>query len=249
MLLIGFSEPCGGPGRGRCARLPDVEEVFKPDVEVYRTDDRLNWPHRFFHYTCQCQANYMGYMCHQCRFGFRGANCRQKHVGLRQNVMQMSDAKKEQFRRVLDMSRSHPSDHVILTNVWDVDPIAEPRFQEVSVHEYFVWIHAYASRVPVTTKDGQPMNCSALEQTIQQDFAHVGSGFLSWHRMYLMQWERALQRLSGEEDFTFPYWDWVDKGDYFSPLTIVLKREFFVSYEHEIPSQNSSSFHLYEFAL
>jgi tyrosinase len=217
--VVGFSEPCGGPGRGHCARLPNAEEVFRPDDPELKTDDRLNWPHRFFHYACQCEANYMGYMCQECQFGFRGANCDETHTAIRHNVMQMSDAKKEQFRRVVDMSKSHPSDYVVVANVWDVDPITDPKFQEVSVYDLFVYLHHYASRHTVTTHGGEPMTCQT--STPPLDFAHLGPGFLQWHRLYLLLWERTMQIISGEEDFTFPFWDWTDKGEVSSrPTTL-----------------------------
>ena len=42
---IGFSEPCGGSGRGACLELEDAhEKVFGPNITVYVKDDRLNWP-------------------------------------------------------------------------------------------------------------------------------------------------------------------------------------------------------------
>ena len=35
------------------------------------------------------------------------------------------------------------------------------------------------------------------------DFAHDGQGFLSWHRLYLLAWERTLQEINDDEEFSF----------------------------------------------
>ena len=40
-------------------------------------------------------------------------------------------------------------------------------------------------------------------------YAHGGSGFLPWHRWYLIGFENALRSMGGEfECVTIPYWDW-----------------------------------------
>ena len=46
------------------------------------------------------------------------------------------------------------------------------------------------------------------------DFAHQSSGLPTWHRMYLLRFERELQILLNDSDFTLHYWDWTDfNGD------------------------------------
>lgn len=42
------------------------------------------------------------------------------------------------------------------------------------------------------------------------DFAHEAPGFLPWHRAFLLLWEREIQKITGDENFTIPYWDWRD---------------------------------------
>eukprot|EP01060_Flectonema_neradi_P040883 TRINITY_DN947_c0_g1_i2.p1 TRINITY_DN947_c0_g1~~TRINITY_DN947_c0_g1_i2.p1 ORF type:complete len:528 (+),score=124.59 TRINITY_DN947_c0_g1_i2:60-1586(+) len=40
-------------------------------------------------------------------------------------------------------------------------------------------------------------------------YAHGTSGFLPWHRYFVLGWENALRSLGGEyECITLPYWDW-----------------------------------------
>lgn len=41
------------------------------------------------------------------------------------------------------------------------------------------------------------------------DAAHMGPGFLPWHRQYLHLFEKGLRDVSGKE-INLPYWDWTD---------------------------------------
>lgn len=40
------------------------------------------------------------------------------------------------------------------------------------------------------------------------DFAHQGTGFATWHRLYLIWLEREIQLEIGDHEFRIPYWDW-----------------------------------------
>ena len=40
------------------------------------------------------------------------------------------------------------------------------------------------------------------------DYAHRGTGFPTWHRLYLLWLEREIQREIGDHEFRIPYWDW-----------------------------------------
>ena len=42
------------------------------------------------------------------------------------------------------------------------------------------------------------------------DYAHDSTGFLTWHRTYLLWFERELQILSGNESFRLSYWNYSD---------------------------------------
>ena len=48
---------------------------------------------------------------------------------------------------------------------------------------------------------------------IARDYAHESGGFPTWHRLYLLWFEREMQILTGHEDFSVPYWDWTEKHD------------------------------------
>ena len=49
------------------------------------------------------------------------------------------------------------------------------------------------------------------------DFAHDGQGFPSWHRLYLLAWERTLQEVGNDEEFALPFWDWTGNPNQCDP--------------------------------
>ena len=75
-------------------------------------------------------------------------------------------------------------------------------FTDVSIHELFVWLHYYTTKRDTVLPDKTVMPF--------MDFAHEGQGFPTWHRLYLLTWERALQEMSGDEDYAIPFWDWTE---------------------------------------
>ena len=42
------------------------------------------------------------------------------------------------------------------------------------------------------------------------DFAHEATGFPTWHRLFLLWFEREIQLAIGDPMFRFHYWDWRD---------------------------------------
>ena len=52
------------------------------------------------------------------------------------------------------------------------------------------------------------------------DFAHEGLGFLTWHRLFLLWFEREMQVMLDDPDFRLYYWDWretAQREDIFDP--------------------------------
>lgn len=47
-----------------------------------------------------------------------------------------------------------------------------------------------------------------ISHSINSMYAHRGPAFLPWHRQFLIEFERDLQRVSGVDTLTIPYWDW-----------------------------------------
>jgi tyrosinase len=42
----------------------------------------------------------------------------------------------------------------------------------------------------------------------RRDDAHHGPAFFAWHRVFLLEFEKDLQRKSGDPNLGLPYWDW-----------------------------------------
>ena len=56
-----------------------------------------------------------------------------------------------------------------------------------------------------------------VKKESDMDFAHDGQGFPSWHRLYLLAWERTLQEIGNDEEFALPFWDWTGNPNQCDP--------------------------------
>ena len=205
------AKPCGEDlGRGKCEELSDHEwnKIYDHYDEDNTFDDRHNWPKLFFKRTCTCNPPFSGYDCSKCEFGYRGVDCKEKVTLIRHNFVKMPEEEKDKYMRYVNLSRYYDSDYLAATTFYEEinDTIAtggDPtdKFTNVSIYDLFVWEHYYAAR-NTFLKDGT--------EKIDIDFAHDGQGFPTWHRYYLLAWERALQEVSGDDKFTIPFWDWTE---------------------------------------
>ncbi|XP_074654258.1 tyrosinase-like [Tubulanus polymorphus] len=213
----GFSLPCGGPSRGRCTEITDrpIPKLPLP----FSLDDRLNWPKKFFKNACLCEGNFDGYQCSQCAFGFDGQNCIQRRTSIRKNAVNLEAKERKLLRDVLDASKFTASEWMVMniTSKENVDPVNGTdnlNFIPVSVYDFYVYLHVYGSR---STLPENKTTCTT-NGVFHLDFGHIGSGFITWHRLLLLALERDLKQIALERfqaaDFTLPYWDWVDDGQW-----------------------------------
>ncbi|XP_078604824.1 tyrosinase-like [Branchiostoma floridae x Branchiostoma japonicum] len=194
----GFTEPCGGTGRGHCADIPDpvVEDVRWKDA--YHVDV-------FFNRTCLCEGNFSGYDCTSCSWGYRGPSCETKQQPtVRRNIRDISTKERAKFRRYMDRVKNAVSDFVFALEFKE-NIRGSQDFVNVSVYDYFVTVHYYASR---ETLPPSSTGICVEEKDCSLDFAHEGAGFPTWHRAFLPEAEQALQEVNGDPDWTMPYWDW-----------------------------------------
>ena len=82
----------------------------------------------------------------------------------------------------------------------------DPRdfFMNVKNYDFFVWMHFYAARDTIHP-DGHT--------DADIDFAHDGQGFPTWHRLYMLEWERSIQEIAHDDTFSVPFWDWTEPKD------------------------------------
>ncbi|XP_077448792.1 tyrosinase-like [Stigmatopora argus] len=201
----GDGSACGAAtGRGICG---DVVVPENPDGMQYPfrgVDDRERWPLVFYNRTCQCMGNFMGFNCADCKFGYYGENCHERRESLRRNVFHLTRPERTRLVSYLNLAKQTPSDdYVVATGTYrEMGNGSNPAFANVSVYDVFVWMHYYVSRDALL---GGPGNIWA-----DVDFAHWAPGFLPWHRVYLLHWERQIRKITGDDSFTIPYWDWRD---------------------------------------
>ncbi|GAB5577323.1 tyrosinase isoform X2 [Prionailurus iriomotensis] len=203
-VWTGDSSPCGQlSGRGACQDITLSKAPLGPQYPFTGMDDREAWPSVFYNRTCQCFGNFMGFNCGNCKFGFWGPNCTEKRLLVRRNIFDLSVPEKNKFLAYLTLAKHTISpDYVIPIGTYgQMNNGSTPMFNDINVYDLFVWMHYYVSRDTL-------LGGSEIWKDI--DFAHEAPGFLPWHRLFLLLWEQEIQKLTGDENFTIPYWDWRD---------------------------------------
>ncbi|KAM3837492.1 tyrosinase [Vipera latastei] len=200
----GDGSPCGElSNRGFCRGALVSAAPLGPQFPFSGVDDREDWPAVFYNKTCRCSGNFMGYNCGDCKFNFAGPNCTERKLRVRKDIFKLSARESYQFLAYLNLAKYTTSrDFVLAAGTYaQMNNGSTPIFRDTSVYDLFVWMHYYASRDTL-------LGGTNVWRDI--DFAHEAPGFLPWHRLFLLLWEREIQKLTGNEDFTIPYWDWRD---------------------------------------
>lgn len=202
----GDSSACGAlSGRGFCTDVEVSDEPHGPQYPHTGIDDRERWPLAFFNRTCRCIGNYGGFDCGECKFGYWGSNCAEYRELVRRNILTLSTAEQQKFISYLNLAKTTISAAYVISTATRAemgDNGERPMFSDINTYDLFVWMHYYVSRDAFL---GGPGNVWT-----DIDFAHESAAFLPWHRVYLLHWENEIRKLTGDSNFTIPYWDWRD---------------------------------------
>ncbi|XP_077197539.1 tyrosinase [Paroedura picta] len=200
----GDGSPCGQlSGRGSCRDILLSNAPPGPQYPFSGLDDREDWPSVFYNRTCQCFGNFTGFHCGECKFNFAAPNCTERNLRIRKDIFRLSTQEKDQFLAYLNLAKHTTSrDFVIAVGTYaQMNNGSNPMFRDINLYDLFVWMHYYVSRDTL-------LGGTAVWRDI--DFAHEAPGFLPWHRFFLLMWENEIQKLTGNDNFTIPYWDWRD---------------------------------------
>ncbi|XP_044128361.1 tyrosinase-like [Bufo gargarizans] len=191
--------PCGSrSGRGQCREGVVFTHLGARRVRDFY-DDRLDWPRFYYDRTCQCFRNYSGFNCGQCKYGYYGDKCdRKKKCVFRREIRQLSFLERKRFFSYLALAKTTKSDDFVILSTGDRHLRDTYHFVNASIYDVFAWIHYYSMK-PILLNGTFDFSRS---------YAHQGPAFPGWHRLGLVFIEGEIRRLTGDEDFTIPYYDW-----------------------------------------
>ena len=122
----------------------------------------------------------------------------------------MMPKEKRYFREVMAKAYTLPSRYVV--------PIGTPnnvskhqRFKKTNIIEYLAFAHWFAAYEFQTKNHSR---CKNTPTANRMDFANGQLSTLFFHRLFLLLWEREMQKVGRQYfshgNWTVPYWDWTD---------------------------------------
>ncbi|XP_077978436.1 tyrosinase-like [Glandiceps talaboti] len=199
-IPLGFHKECGGQKRGECV---DISPPTEQRAGFAGDFDRFEWPTVFFTRVCRCRGNFLGPDCSTCTYGYTGENCDQKKSLVRRNILTLSDREIKKLKTYLRKAKETTSDYKIATSLYvDMEEGKSPLFNNINEYDLYTWIHYYGFRQNIVRSPQEDRGATTV------DFAHSGPSFFTWHRLYLLAFERMLQKVNDDDEFTLPYWDW-----------------------------------------
>lgn len=177
-------------------------------------DSRYLWPTVVFEKVCNCIGNFGGVDCMECDFGWSGSDCNtRKTPVIRRSFGSLSEDEKQIFvNATRDLKNEMGIWSVIVEEPQNYSSAAGTvKLQNITTYNLFVYLHNFVAR------DDSPA-CSLENDNITIDFAHAGPVFPLWHRHYMLVLEKEYQRITGDNSFGFPYWNWEENDlSMFSP--------------------------------
>ncbi|XP_077307037.1 tyrosinase-like [Lithobates pipiens] len=192
---------CGsGEFRGDCIMVKASRTVPPPDII---DDERGYFPGFFFNWTCQCKPKFMGHNCGECAFGWIGDRCETPHPVYRKNMQDMNDTELQSYLAALHYCKTKIDPDCVILRTSDRFRERSMGFMDASFFDAASFAHYYAT-VPFISR-GRVININ--------NFAHGSSGFLTWHRLWLLHLERQMQKCTNNINFGLAYWKWETDPD------------------------------------
>ncbi|XP_043541965.1 tyrosinase-like, partial [Chiloscyllium plagiosum] len=196
----GDGSPCGSAsGRGVCQDVTGEtpqERAERERVQRNSRDFRLWWPTYFFRRLCVCRGNFGGADCGECAHGWRGAWCQARHIVIRRDISALPLAQQRLFVQRLHQAKVTLSQRYVIYASRSYTPGSAMTFRRASVYDATSYLHYIASK-----------NIGSTDS----NFGHRSTGFLSWHRLYLIRLENEIRNMTGDQDFSIPIWNWAGK--------------------------------------
>ena len=104
----GFNAPCGSDGdRGACRDfiVRRWDRTYSHYQEFHKKDERHNWPNALFNRTCACKANFAGYDCSECKYGYYGDDCNQKRILKRRDFAKLPTEEQDRYMSYINKTR------------------------------------------------------------------------------------------------------------------------------------------------
>lgn len=192
---------CGsGDFRGNCVMVRTSRTEPPKDI---RLDERDRFPTFFFNYTCQCKANFMGHNCGECVFGWTGDRCDKPHTVVREDILKKNESALNSYLMSLHYCKTQIDPDCVIMRSSDRFRESSFGFMDASFYDVAAYSHYYATVSFIS--NGQETN--------RLNYAHGSTGFLGWHRLWLLHMERQMQKCTKNENFGLAYWAWEKDAD------------------------------------
>ena len=137
--------PCGANlNRGRCVSIAIPESEFN----AQQTDVRKNWPIQYFQRVCVCNANFAGFDCGECSYGYNdGKDCTEKTILPRKSLAEMGDGWGK-YRDILLKIKSNPSRYMVATTDFtasDLEAVVNSLVRPTT-YDLFIWLHHFVAK-------------------------------------------------------------------------------------------------------
>ncbi|XP_043540901.1 5,6-dihydroxyindole-2-carboxylic acid oxidase-like, partial [Chiloscyllium plagiosum] len=197
----GDGSPCGSAsGRGVCQDVTGEtpqERAERERVQRNSRDFRLWWPTYFFRRLCVCRGNFGGADCGECAHGWRGAWCQARHIVIRRDISALPLAQQRLFVQRLHQAKVTLSQRYVIYASRSYTPGSAMTFRRASVYNIAAFMHYICFKVV------------SVDSNVT--FAHRSTSFLSWHRLHSIHLENEIRNITGDQDFSLPYWSWAGK--------------------------------------